>query len=136
MISGVLTKNNGVTGYANFSTSYKFEKNWKSSVSVNYGAPDVMLQGKSNDNYYIALSGSKDIIKDKLIFSALVANPFQKYRAYRSYNEGVNFTQERIRENPFRRFNLSMNWKFGKLKGSIKKSERSITNDDTKKSSN
>ncbi|NTD99268.1 TonB-dependent receptor [Agrobacterium tumefaciens] len=136
MISGVLTKNNGVTGYANFSTSYKFEKNWKSSVSVNYGAPDVMLQGKSNDNYYIALSGSKDIIKDKLIFSALVANPFQKYRAYRSYNEGINFTQERIRENPFRRFNLSMNWKFGKLKGSIKKSERSITNDDTKKSSN
>lgn len=136
MISGVLTKNNGVTGYANVNTSYKFEKNWKSSISVNYGAPDVMLQGKSNDSYYIALSGSKDIIKDKLIFSALVANPFQKYRAYRSYNEGVNFTQERIRENPFRRFNLSMNWKFGKLKGSIKKSERSITNDDTKKSSN
>ncbi|GGE38805.1 outer membrane receptor for ferrienterochelin and colicin [Pedobacter psychrotolerans] len=136
MISGVLTKNNGVTGYANFNTSYKFEKNWKSSISINYGAPDVMLQGKSNDSYYIALSGSKDIIKDKLIFSALVANPFQKYRAYRSYNEGVNFTQERIRENPFRRVNLSMNWKFGKLKGSIKKSERSITNDDTKKSSN
>ncbi|OWK70658.1 outer membrane beta-barrel family protein [Pedobacter sp. AJM] len=136
MIAGVLTKNSGITGYANFNTSYKFEKNWKSSVSVNYGAPDVMLQGKSNDNYYIAFSGSKDIIKDKLIFSAMVANPFQKYRAYRSDNEGVNFTQERIRENAFRRINLSMNWKFGKLKGSIKKSERSISNDDTKKSAN
>jgi len=136
MINGVLAKNSGLTGYSSFTTSYKFEKTWKTSVSFNYGAPDVMLQGQSNSYYYMGFSGSKDIIKDKLTFSAMVANPFQKYRAYRSYTEGVNFTQERIRENPFRRISFGLNWKFGKLKGSIKKSERSISNDDTKKSSN
>ncbi|MGN7988813.1 outer membrane beta-barrel protein [Pedobacter sp. 22226] len=136
MINGVLAKNSGLTGYSSFTTSYKFEKTWKTSVSFNYGAPDVMLQGQSNYYYYLGFSGSKDIIKDKLTFSAMVANPFQKYRAYRSYTEGVNFTQERIRENPFRRISFGLNWKFGKLKGSIKKSERSISNDDTKKSSN
>lgn len=136
MINGILTKNNGLTGYANLTTGYKFEKNWKTNLSFNYGAPDVMLQGQSNNYYYVAVSGSKDIIKDKLTFSALVANPFKKFRAYRNYTEGTNFTQERIRENPFRRINLSMSWKFGKLKGSIKKNERSINNDDTKKTSN
>lgn len=136
MINGVLAQNSGVTGYSSFTTSYKFEKTWKTSVSFNYGAPDVMLQGQSNNYYYLGFSGSKDIIKDKLTVSAMVANPFQKNREYRSFTEGVNFTQERIRENPFRRISGSLNWKFGKLKGSIKKSERSINNDDTKKSSN
>lgn len=136
MIDGKLAKNNGVTGYANFNTSYKFEKTWKATMSANYGAPNVMLQGQSNDYYYLGFGGSKDIIKDKLTFSASVANPFQKFRAYRSYTEGPNFTQERIRENYFRRIFCSLNWKFGKLEGSIKKSERSISNDDTKKSSN
>lgn len=136
MINGILTKNSGITGYGNFNTSYKFENTWKASMSFNYGAPSVMLQGKSNDYYYFGLSGSKDIIKDKLTFSASVANPFQKFRAYTSFTEGVNFTQERTRENYFRRVFASLSWKFGKLEGSIKKNERSINNDDTKKSSN
>jgi outer membrane receptor protein involved in Fe transport len=136
MINGVLAKNSGVTGYASFNSSYKFEKTWKATVSGNYGAPDVMLQGQSNNYYYLGFGGSKDIIKDKLTFSASVANPFQKFRAYRNYTEGPNFTQERIRENYFRRIFCSLNWKFGKLEGSIKKNERSINNDDTKKSSN
>ncbi|RYG04164.1 MAG: hypothetical protein EOO02_06745 [Chitinophagaceae bacterium] len=29
VINGVLTKNSGTTGYANFNTSYKFENTWK-----------------------------------------------------------------------------------------------------------
>lgn len=95
-----------------------------------------MLQGKSNNYIFLGFSGSKDIIKDKLTISTMIANPFQKFRAYRSFNEGVNFTQERIRENFYRRTNVSLNWKFGKLQGSIKKSERSINNDDTKKPAN
>jgi hypothetical protein len=136
MINGVLTKNSGVTGYANLNTSYKFEKTWKASVSFNYGAPDVLLQGTSNSYYFLGFSGSKDIIKDKLTLSAMIANPFQKYRAYKSFNEGVNFTQERFRENIYRRANVGLSWKFGKLQGSIKKSERSINNDDTKKAAN
>lgn len=136
MINGVLAKNSGVTGYASFNSSYKFDKTWKATISGNYGAPDVMLQGQSNNYYYLGFGGSKDIIKDKLTFSASVANPFQKFRAYRNYTEGPNFTQERIRENYFRRIFCSLNWKFGKLEGSIKKNERSINNDDTKKASN
>ncbi|MDQ8006252.1 MAG: TonB-dependent receptor [Pedobacter sp.] len=136
MINGQLAKNSGVTGYANFNTSYKFENAWKVTISGNYGAPNVMLQGKSNDYYFLGFSGSKDLIKDKLTLSGSVSNPFQKFRAFRNYTEGPNFTQERIRENYFRRIFFSLNWKFGKLEGSIKKNERSINNDDTKKSSN
>lgn len=33
-----------------------------------------------------------------------------------------------------RRFNLSLNWRFGKLKESIKKNKRGISNDDVKAS--
>jgi outer membrane receptor protein involved in Fe transport len=80
MINGVITQNSGVTGYANFNTSYKFEKTWKASLSFNYGAPDVMLQGQSNDYYFVGFSGSKDIIKDKLTLSTMISNPFQKFQ--------------------------------------------------------
>ncbi|WP_113636351.1 outer membrane beta-barrel family protein [Nubsella zeaxanthinifaciens] len=136
MVNGVSEENSGVTGYSSLNTSYKFENTWKASLSLSYSAPNIMLQGKSNDYYFIGFSGSKDLIKDKLTLSAMVANPFQKFRAYRNITEGPDFTQERIRENFFRRINIGLNWKFGKLESSIKKSERSISNDDTKKSSN
>lgn len=136
MINGALVKNDGVTGFASLNTSYKFEKAWRASLSFNYNAPSVMLQGSSSNYYYFSAGGSKDIIKDKLTISATVANPFQKFRAYRSFTEGANFTQERVRENYYRRMFASLSWKFGKLQGSIKKSERSINNNDTKAKSN
>jgi outer membrane receptor protein involved in Fe transport len=132
LIGGNVVKNDGLTGYGSFNTSYKFERTWKANLSFNYGAPNVLLQGATNNYYSLGFGGSKDIIKDKLTFSASVANPFQKFRAYRGYTEGVNFTQERTRENYFRRMFVSLNWKFGKLDGSIKKNQRSINNDDVK----
>ncbi len=132
MVSGILSKNKGLIGYGNMNTTYKFENTWKTSFSFNYGAPQVMLQGKSNSYYYLAFSGSKDIIKDKLTLSASAVNPLKKFRAYSNHTEGLNFIQDSYSENYFRRFNVSLNWRFGKLQGSIKKNERSINNDDVK----
>ncbi|WP_165305045.1 outer membrane beta-barrel protein [Pedobacter sp. SYP-B3415] len=135
MIEGLLTRNSGMTGYVSANSSYKFEKTWKTTFSFNYGAPDVLLQGASNDYYFMAVSGSKDLIKDKLIVSAMAANPFRKFRAYTNFVEGSNFSNAYSRENYFRRFNVNLVWKFGKLQGSIRKNERRITNDDVKSQS-
>ncbi|WP_162618637.1 outer membrane beta-barrel family protein [Pedobacter yulinensis] len=135
MIEGLLTRNSGLTGYASANSAYKFEKTWKATLSFNYGAPDVLLQGASNNYYFLGMSGSKDLIKDKLTLSAMVANPFKKYRPYTNFVQGSNFTNEYSRENYFRRFNATLVWKFGKLQGSIKKNQRSIRNDDVKSQS-
>lgn len=133
-INGVITKNDGLNGYFYMNTGYKFEKQWRANASFNYSAADVLLQGRSGEYYYMSFSGSKEIIKDKLTISAGVNNPFIKYRIYETLTEGPNFTQRYRGENYNRSFNMSLNWKFGKLKDSIKKNQRSISNDDVKSS--
>ncbi len=136
-INGTMAKNEGLTGYAGLNSQYKFENTWKAGISMNYGAPDVMLQGQTNDYFFVNFSGSKDLIKDKLTLSGMLANPFSRYRTFRVTTEGANFIHERVRQNFYRRVNVSLNWKFGKLTDGIKKNERSISNDDSsKKSSN
>ncbi len=133
-INGVITKNDGLNGYFYMNTGYKFEKEWRANASFNYSSADVLLQGRSGEYYYMSFSGSKEIIKDKLTISAGVNNPFIKYRIYETLTEGPNFTQRYRGENYNRSFNMSLNWKFGKLKDSIKKNQRSISNDDVKSS--
>ncbi|WP_316805454.1 outer membrane beta-barrel family protein [Pedobacter nototheniae] len=132
LINGVLTSNKGITGYAYANTGYKFDSRWRVNASFSYNSPDVMLQGKSGRYYYMSLSGSKEIIKDKLTITAGINNPFMKFRYFRTNTEGENFSQANSSQNIARSFNTSLNWKFGKLKGSIKKNERSINNDDVK----
>ncbi|MFC3559178.1 outer membrane beta-barrel family protein [Pedobacter jamesrossensis] len=133
-INGVLTKNDGMTGYFYANTGYKFERQWRVNASFNYSAPDVLLQGTSGEYYYMSFSGSKEIIKDKLTFSAGINNPFAKYRYYETFTQGTNFMQTYRGQNYNRSINVSLNWKFGKLKDAIKKSQRSISNDDVKSS--
>ena len=92
-INGVMIQNDGLTGYGYINTGYKFEHGWRANGSFSYNAPYLMLQGKSSSYHYMSFSGSKEIIKDKLTFSAGINNPFTKYRDYISITEGPNFSQ-------------------------------------------
>jgi outer membrane receptor protein involved in Fe transport len=132
VINGISTKNSGFKGYAYINTGYKFEKQWKVNASFSYNAAQVDLQGKSGEYFYMALSGSKEIVKDKLTMSAGVNNPFTKFRYYKTYLEGSGFSQRYSGQNYSRSMSVSLNWKFGSLKEAIKKSKRSINNDDVK----
>jgi hypothetical protein len=131
-INGVMTQNDGFTGYGYANTSYKFEREWRASATFNYSAPSVLLQGKSGSYTYISFSGSKELIKDKLTVSAGINNPFSKYRYYETFTEGPNFSQRASTQYYNRSIFGSLNWRFGKLKDSIKKAQRSISNDDVK----
>lgn len=131
-INGLATKNDGLSGSIYLNTGYKFEKEWRANASFNYSSADVLLQGRSGEYYYMSFSGSKELVKDKLTLSAGVNNPFMKYRYYETLTEGPNFSQRYRGQNYNRSFNVSLNWKFGKLKDAIKKNQRSISNDDVK----
>lgn len=125
-------RNDGMQGYMYGYAGYRFEKGWRAGVNFSYSSPWVALQGKSNAYSHTAMSVNKDIIKDKLSFSASVSNPFQKYRSWVNNLSGANFHQTSNFQNYYRRFNTSLNYRFGKLKGGIKKNARSIKNDDVK----
>ncbi len=131
-VNGVTVSNEGLTGYMYGYTSYKLKSGWRLGANFSYNSSWVTLQGSSRSRWFTAFSLGKDIIKDKLTFSGNVSNPFQKFQAWENETEGPNFSQRSYSENYSRRFNLSLNWRFGKLKESIKKNRRGISNDDVK----
>jgi outer membrane receptor protein involved in Fe transport len=132
VIDGMLTENSGIMGYAYMNTGYKFDKQWRVNASFSYNAATVNLQGKSGEYYYMSFSGSKEILKDKLTLTAGINNPFSKFRYYETFLEGSNFSQRYRGQNYNRSVSISLNWKFGSLKEAVKKSQRSINNDDVK----
>jgi ferric enterobactin receptor len=113
------------------STNYNINDSWRvgASVAVN-GRNPTGLQGSTNGSVSPSVYGTKQLIKNKLSLSASVSNPFTKYRDAITETKGSNFTQTISNQNYFRTFNFSLNYNFGKLKESIKKTKRGINNDD------
>jgi hypothetical protein len=130
MINGNLAKNDGMRGYFFGSSGYRFEKGLRLNANFSYSTPYIMLQGQGNSYTYFGLSVNKDIIKDKLTFSASGNNPFNKFRNFTNETNGGNFTQSSYSQSYFRSFGVSLNYRFGKLKETIKKNRRGIRNDD------
>ncbi|HLO46385.1 MAG TPA: outer membrane beta-barrel protein [Leadbetterella sp.] len=130
IINNALIKNRGVMYGANLSTGYRFEKNLRVNANLNYRGPSINIQENMNSYFGYSASVNKDITKDKLSFSASVNNPFNKYRKNIRESFGPDFLQNNKRIDYFRSFSVSLNYKFGKLKESIKKNKRGIRNDD------
>lgn len=134
LVNGTEITNSGVMYQFSVSTGYKLPREWRVNANLNANGPNLSLQGTSNAITSTSFSVNKDVIKDKLSFSAAVSNPFTKYRRYHSETFGPDFDQFTDRWNYFRSFNLSLNYKFGKLKEAIKKNKRGIRNDDVQNS--
>lgn len=130
MVNGVPLSNDGFRGYFYGGTGYKFDKGWRVNANFSYSSPYINLQGQGSSYYYTSLSLNKEIIKDKLTFSASTNNPFSKYRYFENETTGVGFSQVSNYQNYFRSYSMSLNYRFGKLQGDIKKNKRNIRNDD------
>lgn len=130
IVNSVLVQNEGFM--YNFSTSggYRFEKGWRANASMYLNGPNLSVQGSSNIFVNYTFSVSKDLVKDKLSFSASASNLFSKYRTNIRESFGPDFFQTNNNRVFYRGFNTNLNYKFGKLKSSIKKNSRGIRNDD------
>src|SRR5690606_34288324 len=78
IVNSILVKNEGFMYNFSSSGSYRFEKGWRLNTSVNVNGPNLSLQGTSNSYIGSSFSINKDLIKDKLSFSAAANNPFKK----------------------------------------------------------
>lgn len=131
LINNIIVKNDGIMYNINATTGYRFEKGWRINASLNMNGPNLSLQGASNSFVGSSFSVNKDIVKDKLSFSAAANNPFTKFRQNINKTAGDNFDQENNNQTFFRNFNTSLNYRFGKLKSNIKKNKKGIINDDS-----
>lgn len=130
LVNGIEITNHGWMYGGSASSTYRFDKGWRLSGNAYLNGPDLSIQGTSNPFVAMSLSANKDIVKDKLSFSASINNPFTKYRINRVESFGPNFTQTNNNQTYFRGVSTSLNYRFGKLKEAIKKNKRGISNDD------
>lgn len=130
MVNNILVRNQGFMYNFSTSASYRFEKGWRASSNIHFTGPNLSVQGSSNTFFGSSFSVNKDIIKDKLSFSAAASNPFSKYRNNIRESFGPDFFQTNNNRAFYRGFNTNLSYKFGKLKSAIKKNSRGIRNDD------
>lgn len=108
---------------------------WKIRVSFNGGGstPYINLQGKGTGYYYYGIGLNRSFMKEeRLTLSFFCNNILEKYNDYRNRTEGINFRQENVSRFPNRTFGISLSYRLGELKANVKKTVRSISNDDVK----
>jgi ferric enterobactin receptor len=131
LINNVLIKNQRLMYYFSASSSYRFNKGWSMTGSVNLNGTDINLQGVENSAFRgCGFSVSKELIKNKFYFTAEASNPFSKYFNNTNTVNATTFYQENTRQRYLRSYAISLNYRFGGLKSNLKKNQKGIANDD------
>lgn len=131
MVDQVQVKNSGFEAYVNVTSGYRFEKGWRVNADFTWKSSGLQLPlGRTNGFKASTFSLNKELIQNRLSFSGAISNPFTKYRSVEEQTIGPNFLQETNSQVYHRRFTVSLNYRFGKLKDEIKKNKRGIKNDD------
>ena len=108
---------------------------WKNGTVSAYGglySPRIMLQGKTSTYYYNGINVSQELFKKKLTASVSFSDPFRKKAKYTSTYDDPTFTQTSTNYNYNRMLRFNLSYRFGNMKGEVKKARRGIKNDDVK----
>lgn len=127
------TKNSGFSG--NLFGNIQQTLPWDLQLGIYGGGstPYISLQGKGSSYYFYGLNLNKSFLKEKRLSVSIYANNiFNKYITHKS--ETVTETFRSWSNNKYHSlgYGLSVSWRFGELKARVKKTARSINNDDMK----
>ena len=125
-------KNDGWNLFAYGGAQQSLPHDWRISLNIYGQTPWIMLQGKGSSFFDYGLSVNKSFLNKRLTLSAFASNFFKKYTSPTSSIEGVGFTQDRWNRYTRQRFGVSVSYRIGELKASVKKAARTISNDDVK----
>ena len=125
-------ENEGFSGQAYLNVRYTAWKNGTISGSGGFFTPEVMLQGQSSAYYFNSFGVSQELMDKKLRISANINSPFQEKFKNETTMKDPDFTQTSTYYSLRRQFSFNVSYKFGQMKGEIKKARRTIKNDDLK----
>lgn len=109
-----------------------FKHDWRLSLNVFGQTPYIALQGKGSSFLGYSLSLNKSFLDKRLTLSGYASNFLQRYRRITSHSEGAGFRQDSWNRYPQASVGISVSYRFGELKASVKKAARTISNDDVK----
>lgn len=126
----------GWSGRVFAGTQFTLPKDFRINLHGGFFQPQVQLQSKMGNFYFTGINASKDFLKKKLTVSVGAQNPFWKTINQKNTTEGDGFKNVSNYWRKTRGFNFSISYRFGSMKGQIKKVRRGITNDDSKSGGN
>ncbi|HZY36821.1 MAG TPA: outer membrane beta-barrel protein [Mucilaginibacter sp.] len=137
ILNGSMYHNDGFTGTGFGSARYKFgQSNFAFTFNLGYYSGNVNLQGHTSDVFFNQYLFTKDFFNRKLTIGLAINDPYSKFYVFRTTINSASFYQMTFQDSYRRSFALRFNYRFGKLKGDIKRNEHGIENDDTKSTDN
>lgn len=110
---------------------YNLPKDWDLYANAGYFSPQINLQGKGSSFNYNVFRIQKGFLDKRLIISAFAFSPFAKNMSFKNTeNRNTDYYFESNNEYRRRQFGIRVSFRFGELKTQLKKTRRSIVNDD------
>ncbi|NDV77605.1 TonB-dependent receptor [Dysgonomonas sp. 511] len=122
--------NNGFSGNMYAGVQYSLPKSFRISANGGVFSPYISLENKGSSFTFHTLSLSKGFLNDKLTIQAHARNPFMGKRDFKNERHAWNLYSENTNTQRMRAFGISISFRFGEMKAQIKKTKRSINNDD------
>lgn len=123
-------RNSGFSGGGFANIALTFPKDFRVYTSGGLFTQGIQLQSRSSAFYFYSVGATKSLLNKKLDISLNVNTPFHKNRKYEFTTKGEGFTQSMNALNPMRNVRLSVTYRFGDLKSSVKRVSRTISNED------
>lgn len=133
MSDGQSLRNHGWCTNIDASLQQTFAKTWIFNASYYVQTPQPTLQGKDARYQWYNFSLSKSFMDKRLTLTAYIINPFGKrYFCYRSETVADNFRTTASSSWCQLYYGVSVRFRIGKLKASVKHTERAVENNDVK----
>lgn len=133
MSDGQSLRNHGWCTNIDASLQQTFAKTWIFNASYYVQTPQPTLQGKDARYQWYNFSLSKSFMDKRLTLTANIINPFGKrYFCYRSETVANNFRTTASSSWCQLYYGVSVRFRIGKLKASVKHTERTVENNDVK----
>lgn len=129
-------KNGGWNCYGVFGLQQTLPKDWRVSCNFFGQTPWISLQGKGTPSYSYSIGVNKAFLKKRLNLSAFASNFFSNHRRYENKMKDASFRSNSWSRYESMYYGMSVSYRFGELKASVKKARRTINNDDVKQASN
>lgn len=133
MSDGQSLRNHGWCTNIDASLQQTFAKTWIFNASYYVQTPQPTLQGKDARYQWYNFSLNKSFMDKRLTLTAYIINPFGKrYFCYRSETVADNFRTTTSSSWCQLYYGVSVRFRIGKLKASVKHTERTVENNDVK----
>ncbi len=133
IIDGINYTKNATLANTNVNFSYKMEHDWHAGFEFQYySQTGIALQSTFSPYYYTSFSLAKSIFNKKLTIRGSASNPYLRYLNYKINYADPRYNQVVQQDIVYRRFNIYINYAFGKLRNAgVKKNKKAVKNDDT-----